>query len=155
VRRLRGFTLIELLVVIVILAALAVIVFVALNPLKRTQDARDARRATDVASILTAIHISTVDSKGSLPTGLSTGMAETQIGTAGSGCAISSGGCNASVAACLDLTSALPKYLKSIPIDPSIGSADKTGYTVAIDSNNIVTVRACGTEGSTNILQSR
>ncbi len=109
----RGFTLIELLVVIVILAALSVTIFVALNPLKRIKDARDARRATDVASILTAIHVS------------------------------------------INLSTPLNKYLKSVPVDPNGGTDATTNYTVSVDTNNIVSVKACGTEGTTNISQSR
>lgn len=154
----KGFTLIELLIVIVIISALAVTVFVALNPVKRTQDARDARRTADVETILTAIHEYIVDNKGALPTGLTTSMAETQIGTGASGCTISTGGCAVSATACVDLTTPLVKYLKSIPYDPTGGTtytAAKTGYSVTVDSNNIVTVKACGTEGTTNISQSR
>jgi len=150
----KGFTLIELLVVIVIIVVLAAVVFVALNPSKRLKDAKDARRTTDIATILTAIHLAIVDSKGTLPSGLSTSMPETQLGTAGSGCAISTGGCAATPSACIDLSTSLNKYLKSVPADPN-GSAATTNYTVAVDANNIVTVRACGAEGGTNILQSR
>src|SRR5260221_8328195 len=83
----KGFTLIELLIVIVIITALAVTVFVALNPVKRTQDAREARRTSDVETILTAIHEYIVDNKGALPTGLSTSMTLTQIGT-GAACTL-------------------------------------------------------------------
>jgi prepilin-type N-terminal cleavage/methylation domain-containing protein len=154
----KGFTLIELLIVIVIIAALAVTVFVALNPVQRLKDSRDARRTSDVETILTAIHEYIVDNKGALPTGLTTGMSETQLGTAASACTISTGGCVASASACVDLTTPLSKYLKSVPTDPTGGStytAAKTGYSVTVDSNNIVTVKACGTEGSTNISQSR
>src|ERR1700687_4340205 len=81
-----GFTLIELLIVIIIIAALAVVVFVALNPVKRLQDARNARRATDVQSILTAIHEYIID-KASLPTGLANDNVERQLGTGGSAAA--------------------------------------------------------------------
>lgn len=154
----KGFTLIELLIVIVIVSALAVTVFVALNPVQRLKDSRDARRTSDVETMLTAIHQYIVDNKGSLPTGLTTGMAETQLGTAASGCTISTGGCTVVAAACVDLTTPLSKYLKAVPIDPLGGTtytAAKTGYSVTVDANNIVTIKACGTEGSTNISQSR
>lgn len=154
----KGFTLIELLIVIVIVSALAVTVFVALNPVQRLKDSRDARRTSDVETLLTAIHQYIVDNKGSLPAGLTTSMAETQLGTGASGCAIATGGCSVVAAACVDLTTPLAKYLKSIPIDPLGGTtytAAKTGFSVVIDANNIVTVKACGTEGSTNISQSR
>ena len=152
----KGFTLIELLIVIVIIAALAVTVFVALNPVKRLADARDARRTADVETILTAIHEYIVDNKGALPTGLSTSMAETQLGTSATACGIVQAGCNSSTTACLDLTSTLSKYLKSIPVDPGASySASKTGYTVTVDANNIITVKACGAEDTSSISQSR
>ena len=89
----KGFPLIELLIVIVIISALAVTVFVALNPVQRLKDSRDARRTSDVETLLTAIHEYIVDNKGSLPTGLTTGMAETQLGTGATGCVIATGGC--------------------------------------------------------------
>jgi len=152
----RGFTLIELLVVITIIATLAVVVFVALNPGQRLKDSRDARRTADVDSILTAIHQAIVDNKGSASASLN--GSEQQLGTAPSGCAIATGGCSVVSGACLDLSTALAKYLKSMPIDPSGGAtyvAGKTGYSASIDNNGIVTVKACGTEGTSNIYSSR
>ncbi len=152
----KGFTLIELLVVIAIVVALSVAVFVALDPGKRLKDARDARRVSDVDSILTAVHEYIVDSKGTSPTGLNT--TEKQLGTGGSGCAISTGGCTVVTTACLDLSTDLAPYLKSMPIDPLGGTSytsAKTGYSIVQDANGLVTVRACGTEGSTNIAASR
>lgn len=151
----KGFTLIELLVVIAIITILAVIVFVALNPSQRFSDTRDAKRVSDVNTLLTAIHASIVDNKGTLPAGLSTGMLETQIGTATSSCAIATGGCAATAAACVNLTTPMTKYLKSIPVDPDGGDASRSAYSVTVDSNNIVTIKACGTEGSVNISASR
>lgn len=154
-----GFTLIELLVVITIIATLAVVVFVALNPGQRLKDARDARRTSDVDSILTAVHESIVDNKGTAPAGIST--VEQQLGTStGTGganpsCAISTGGCGVTATACLDLSTSLAKYLKSIPTDPKTGTAANTSYSVVQDSNGLVTVRACGTEGTNNIFSSR
>ncbi len=152
----KGFTLIELLVVISIIVALSVSVFVALNPGQRLQDARDARRVSDVDTLLTAVHEYIVDNAGSSPSGLST--TEQQLGTGATGCAIATGGCTVTATACLDLSTAFAAYLKSIPVDPLGGTtytAAKTGYSVIEDSNGIVTVRACGTEGSTNIETSR
>lgn len=154
----KGFTLIELLIVIAIIAALAVTVFAALNPVQRLKDAHDARRTSDVDTILTAIHQYIVDNKGALPTGLSTGMSEVQLGTGASGCAIATGGCSVVATACTNLATPLVAYLKSIPIDPTGGTtytSAKTGYSVVVDSNNIVTIKACGTEGTNNISASR
>ncbi len=159
-----GFTLIELLIVITIIAALAVAVFVALNPAKRVQDAKNSRRTSDVASILTAIHAYIVDNGGTYPGGLTTGMAETQIsdGAIATGCGnIATGGCNvlAATDACVDLATPLASYLKDVPADPSITSPVspyETNYSVVVDANGIVTVKACGKEGTgPNISASR
>jgi prepilin-type N-terminal cleavage/methylation domain-containing protein len=154
-QRRAGFTLIELLIVITIIATLLVVVFVALNPGGRLQAARDARRSSDVDSILTAVHQYVIDNNSTYPAGLST--VEQQLGTATTGCAISTGGCGVTATACLSLGTPLAKYLKSIPVDPltSTYNAGTTGYSVLKDSNDIVTVRACGTEGTNNIYTSR
>lgn len=153
-----GFTLIELLIVISIVSLLAFIVFVVINPSQRLRESHDNKRTSDVKEIISAVHEYIVDNKGTLPSGLTTGMAEAQIGTATTGCTITTGGCSVAATACVDLTMPLAKYLKNVPIDPTGGNiftAAKTGYSIAVDTNNIVTVKACGTEGSTNISQSR
>ena len=138
----KGFTLIELLVVIAIIAILSVVVFVALDPVTRFADARNARRYSDVNSILTAIHEYIVDNNGALPTGLSAGMSATHLGTDTA---------NGNV----DLSTPLAKYLKSIPQDPTNGTAEDTGYTVEVDNNNIVTVAAPNAENGATIQVSR
>lgn len=135
-----GFTLIELLVVIAIIAILATVVFVALDPVSRFADARNSRRWNDVNSILTAVHEYIVDNDGSLPTGLTTGQAATEIGSCGS---------------CDNLSTPLTAYLKSLPLDPSGGTAVNTGYFVEVDSNNIVTVSADDAESGETIEVSR
>ncbi len=158
----KGFTLIELLIVVAIISALAIAVFVALNPAQRLKDAKDARRTADADTILTAIHAAIVDTKGTLPAGLTTSMLETQLGTGTSaqcspvatvGCAV------AASTACVNLTAPLAKYLKAMPISPDFGattySAVSTGYSVTVDANNIVTIKACGTEGAVGISASR
>ena len=156
----QGFTLIELLLIIVIISALAVSVFVALNPAQRLQDARNSRRVTDTDNILSAMHQYIVDNAGSYPSGVgSTGMAEVQIGSGVSGCAITAGPCAASATACVNLSTALAPYLKSMPIDP-LGSptytSAKTGYTIQVDTNGIITINSCGSaESGTNVSASR
>lgn len=135
-----GFTLIELLVVVAIIAILAAVVFVSLDPVTRFADARNSRRFSDVNSILTAIHEYIVDNDGSLPTGLTTSQAATELGTCGT---------------CDDLSTPLAAYLKTIPLDPSDGTATNTGYTVAVDANNIVTINATDAENSVVVQVSR
>jgi prepilin-type N-terminal cleavage/methylation domain-containing protein len=150
----KGFTLIELLVVISIIAILSTVVFVALNPAGRFRDARNSRRFSDINNILTAIHECIVDNSGSVTAcGLSEPTAQTQLGTAATGCDDDTCG---AVAACLDLSTQLAPYLKSIPLDPSLGvGSSETHYSVTVDSNNIVTVDACDAENSTTIQVSR
>lgn len=151
----KGFTLIEILVVIAIIAVLAVTVFVSVNPSKRIKDAKDDRRLVDMNSILTAVHQYIVDNKGALPAGLTTSMVEKQLGTAVTGCTLATGGCSVVAAAdCVDLTTPMVKYLKSIPQDPD-GTVSLTKYSIVVDANNIVTVKACGAEGGTNLSVSR
>jgi prepilin-type N-terminal cleavage/methylation domain-containing protein len=156
----KGFTLMELLLVVTIISLLAVAVFVALNPAQRLIDTKNARRTTDVDTILSAIHQSIIDDRGTYPTGLSAGMAERQIGTAGTGCAIATGGCNVTNAACLNLLGGgandLSPYLSNVPIDPNLSSSStRTGYSVVVNTNGIVTIRACEAEGGVTISASR
>jgi len=139
----KGFTLIELLLVIAIIAVLAVTVFVSLDPSKRLADSRNSRRWSDVNNILTAVHSYIVDNNGSIPTGIAT--SEKQLGTAATGC---DSACTGAQAACLDMSTTLAKYLKTIPID-SQGVAATTRYSVVMDANKIITVKACGAEGTT------
>lgn len=151
-----GFTLIELLVALTIVAILAVSVYVALNPAQRLQDAKDSRRATDIDTILTAVHQYIVDNKGD-DSALGLSATEEQLGTSGSGCTVSNSDCTITTAACRDLTTPLAKYLKGMPFDPdsTLGSAAKTGYSIQQDTNGIVTVTACYTDGTTTISVSR
>jgi prepilin-type N-terminal cleavage/methylation domain-containing protein len=157
----KGFTLIELLIVITIIATLAVSVFVALNPAQRLKDSKDARRTSDVDTILTAIHAYVVDNGGNYPAGLTSGMVEKQIGTdaTAANCALATTYCTIGAAVgCVNLVTPMTKYLKSMPIDPIAGTtytAAKTGYSVQVDTNGIITVKACGTEGTTLIQSSR
>jgi prepilin-type N-terminal cleavage/methylation domain-containing protein len=145
-----GFTLVELLLVIGIIATLAVVVFVALDPAKRFADARDAKRTSDVETILSAVHQYVIDNKGAFPAGL-TADEEWLLGTSGNYCVnnakAGSGGCNANNNSCLDLTIPLARYLKTMPVDSQNGTAEITQYSIMRNSNGIVTVNACNSEG--------
>ncbi|MDP2815909.1 MAG: type II secretion system protein [Rectinemataceae bacterium] len=140
-KRQKGFTLIEILLVIGIIAVLATVVIVALDPAKRFADARDARRLSDIQSILTAVSQYVIDNKGTLPAGASTFERQIGIGVA---CDISTAICAATSGTdCLDLSVELVRYLKTLPYDPANGSSTRTHYSLQVDANNIVTVRAC------------
>lgn len=150
----KGFTLIEILLVVAILSVLSVVVYVALNPAGRLADTRNARRFGDVNNILTAINECIVDKDGIIADcGLSTSMAETELGT----CTATNDSCTTSTLsnACTDFSTELAAYLKSIPQDPLNTNAVNTGYTIAVDDNNLVTVKACRAENSQTIQVSR
>jgi prepilin-type N-terminal cleavage/methylation domain-containing protein len=138
----KGFTLIEILLVIGIIAVLATVVVVALDPVTRFEDARNSRRLSDIQSILSAVQQYIVDNKGALPSGLDTN--EKQLGTASSGCAITTGACEVNGDSdCLDVSGSLAPYLKTIPYDPENGSEETTHYSITVDASNIVTVTSC------------
>ncbi len=142
----RGFTLIEILLVIGIIAVLATVVIVALDPATRFKNARDARRLSDIQSILSAVQQYIVDNKGVLPSGID--ATERQIGSTTSGCALS-GNCGVTVDSCIDMSTDLSRYLKSIPSDPSTGSAGTTHYSIIANGNGIVTVTSCDSTDQT------
>lgn len=135
-----GFTLIELLIVVAIIAILAVVVFVSLDPVTRFADARNSRRWSAVNNILTAVQEYIVDNDGALPAGLTTSQASTELGTCGT---------------CDNLSTPLAPHLKTMPLDPQGGTAANTGYSVAVDANNIVTITADDAENSETINVSR
>lgn len=143
----KGFTLLEILLVIGLIAVLAAVVIVALDPAKRFADAKNSRRLSDIQSILSAVQQYIVDNKGQLPSSLDT--YEKQLGTANTGCEMAYGICSVNVPYCLDLSGSLAKYLKTLPYDPANGSAERTHYSIQIDSNNIVTVRSCDSTDET------
>lgn len=100
----------------------------------------------DQDTILAAVHQYIVDTGGSMPAGI--GASVSQIGSCGSGGATL---CPGAATACVDLASILGsnKYIKTNPIDPQGGSAATTGYSISKDANNLYTVNACLSEGTT------
>lgn len=145
----RGFTLVELLIVVAILSILVLVTAISINVPKRLTDANDLRRRQDIEKILQAVHLYIIDNKGGIPSGLSD--TEQQIGTSVSGCVNLNRGCGVVQNACYDLGSLLPDYFNSPPFDPSKGSNSKTYYSIVMNSKKIITVRACGAEGTDEI----
>ena len=101
-----------------------------------------------------------MDNKGIYPSNMPAAGTEVQLGTDAAGCTISNSDCTITAAACTDLMTGsqnVSKYLKTMPFDPdtTLGSDAKTGYSVQGDSNGIVTVKACYTDGTTTISVSR
>lgn len=142
----EGFTLIEVLVVIGIIAILATIVIVAINPARQFAQANNSQRTSNVNSILNAIGQYMVDNKGVLPTQISS-LSPYATTT------ISKGG--------VDLCAVLvTTYLPALPVDPTAGSytdctSYNTGYGVARDTNNRITVVATSSQLDVSISVTR
>lgn len=160
----RGFTLIELLIVIAIIAIIASVAFVALDPLTRFQDSRDSARWQDVAAIASAIVVDQVDNGGQyLQEIVSTTAGQVyMIGTNSVGCDNQNAQCDTDVDAddnCIDLSGLVDEgYLAEVPVSPNgdgTWAQSLTGYTLSRSSTGAVTIRACESENSTEILIAR
>ncbi len=136
-----------------IIIGILVSLFLAITSLSLTErfaEVRNEQRIHDVNSILSAIHEYMVDNGGALPRGVAS--TEKQLGVCSSGGEIV---CQQAARECLDLSVLFKKYLTSVPIDPRYGSLIATNYTVAVDVNKIVTVKACTPEKTITIQASR
>jgi len=146
-RKQSGFTLIELLVVIGILAVLLVITLVAINPAKQFAQANNTQRTSDVNAILNAINQYAADSKGVLPSAITTSVQN-----------ISNTGADLCAILVTDYLAALPRDPQDgAPItEAECGAAYDTGYTVVRSSaNNRITIAAPGAELSASISATR
>lgn len=144
----QGFTMIELIIVVAIISILGAAVFIAVDPARRLNSSRNARRWSDVNNILSALITYQADNNGkhySKVDFLTDGNYYT-IGTCSSG---GDTGCSTqkTQSACVDLSQLPTNYLGAIPFDPLSGSAEKTLYYLAKNSNGTLTVGACNPEG--------
>ena len=138
----KGFTLLEILLVVAAIAILAGIVIVAINPNKQLGDARNAERRADINTILNGVYQYAIDNGGvlpSMPTGACALVAENQICKG-----VPAGTCSAGV----DLSVLIDNqvYLTSLPVDPTVSSADGTGYYISRSANGRVSVCAPSAE---------
>ncbi len=137
----KGFTLIELLVVIGILAILLAITLIAINPARQFGQANDTKRRSDITQVLNAVGQYTASNGGILPTeitALTAGAAATAVNNTNF------------PNLCGQL---VPNYVPALPMDPSLpnsqagistctGTWGDTGYSIARDANNRITVTA-------------
>lgn len=144
-----GFTLIELTIVLTIISLIFLGTVLTINPLVTYAESRNARRWSDINALMNAFYQLVIDTK-EIPVQLS--AQPQQIGTAQSGCDKS---CVGAASTCLDARGLLAEYLSVLPNDPAAGSPERTGYSVVINENNSITVKACGAENNSSILLTR
>lgn len=139
----KGFALIEILMVVASIAILTGIVILAVNPTKKLADNRNAQRRLEVKAILDAVSNYATTNSGVLPVSI---PLSTQ-------CLMSATNeiCKTGAASCanlvdLSLLTENKKYLLSLPFDPTLSSPNGSGYRIAKDENNHVTVCAPGAE---------
>jgi len=131
----KGFTLLEILLVIALIGILVAISLVAINPNKQLAQSRDLVRKADINKIYEALEYYRVSQR-TYPAGIT----ETKTDICDTGTEQVGGVTNCSGK--VDLRVLVPKYLVSIPTDPSGGA-----YQVYINSSNsIIGVEAPGVE---------
>ncbi len=128
----QGFTLIEILLVIGIIVLLAGAVIVAINPGRQFAKARNTKRTTDINAILSAIVQNKVDKQGrwSCPSSrnYSTSLPSVAATIIATGTETGPGQINLSCLA--------PTYVASIPVDPTNGTPENTGYTLQYNTSS-------------------
>ena len=155
-----GFTLIALLVVIGILAILLSITLIAINPARQFGQANNTNRQSAILQILNSIHQYNAENKGQLPPEVAALAANTT--TVFNPANFPN--------LCAEL---MPNYIPALPTDPSlnapnitdctagaggwleVGSTLSTGYAIARDANNRVTVSAPTTDNAAVITVTR
>ncbi len=133
-RRQEGFTLIEILVVVALIAILAAVTIVAMNPGKNFADTRNATRSADVNAVLNAVTQFASEEGNTL----------SDLGTISSDCAAAT--CIGSGTGCIDLGDEagplVDEYIVEMPLDPTKGTAEDTGYTICQTSGGRVQIDA-------------
>jgi type IV pilus assembly protein PilA len=134
----EGFSLIEILIVVALIIILATITIVAINPAKNFRDTRNAQRSADVSQILNAITQYTSEEGNSVT---QFGTIATCTANVNEGTAIGTATGNVNLS-----TRLVDEYIVAIPMDPSGGTAEDTGYVMCVTSGGRVQISAPSAE---------
>jgi|GEM_PF-1171225 len=139
----KGFTLLEILLVIAVIGILASIVLVAINPNRQLSQARNLNRQAEISDIYNALQQYKAVNRGNLDINLSSNY--TEICDTGSltldDSLPTSNYCDGKI----DLRILVPTYLNEIPKDINTVEGS-TGYQLAADSSNQISVKANNSE---------
>jgi prepilin-type N-terminal cleavage/methylation domain-containing protein len=141
----KAFTLVELIIVIAIIAILAAAIFVAIDPARRLHEARNARRSSDVATILDAVKMYQLDNEGEHYVKIENAQEDHYyiIGQEALMCDSSCTAIGDAAIACIDIRDMGANYLDTVPMDPKIGTPERTWYYLMKGSNGAITTGAC------------
>ncbi len=143
-KKYEGFSLIEILVVVALIIILATITIVAINPAKNFRDTRDAQRNANVSAILNAITQYTSEQGnalgdfGTIPACTTDWKVGAKIGT-------DTGNINLA-------TRLVPDFIVEIPMDPTGGTAEDTGYVICSTAEGRVQISAPKVENTTKTI---
>lgn len=163
----QKFSVVEILLVVVFLAVLAGLTFIVLDSSSRFANARDSIRADDVQVILSAIKMEQVNHQNTVSNGfanLTKGDVYmiTDGNPAQTNCQRADISCDTPVTKnflgenyCVNLDFLVQKkFLARVPISPNgsgIWTKYLTGYTLSVNPNGTVIVRACESENTSEI----
>lgn len=152
----RGFTLVEIILVVAAISILAGVVIVAINPARQMAESRNSVRRADVGVIWSAVHQYALDHNGELPSAIPQGdifsdCLDSPTSQAFGICRTDS--CEVVLSELLEDS----RYLIEIPVDPSAGTEEYSGYSIVkdVDHNGRIVVCAPGAENGETIYFSR
>jgi prepilin-type N-terminal cleavage/methylation domain-containing protein len=143
-RQKKGFTILEMLLVVTLIAILLSISLVAINPNRSLAQARNLSRKVDIKNINDALEAYKAVSGSLIVDKITKHYKEIcDTGNKNSSDSLpSSNYCEGK----LDLRSLVPIYISSIPKDSQVTESGGTGYEVAKDKNNKITIKATKSE---------
>ncbi|MBU0458928.1 LamG domain-containing protein [Patescibacteria group bacterium] len=133
----QGFTLLEILIVMVILIILFGLIFVKLRPIKHKGQAYDIERMAEVKSIESGVTQYIIDNL-SLPSGTPIGDASVAKDICQE--SVTGASCTGSPVNGVDLSSLVPVFLQTIPVDPAATGSIVTGYKFYSDGEDVYAI---------------